>query len=92
MKVVFMSKWSEIARNFTLVAQLGLTLLMPLLMCLGVCWFITSRFSVGGWVYIIGFFFGLGGSFMSAYKFYLAEDKKNKKSDNKKKYNFNSHM
>lgn len=87
-----MSKWSEIARNFTLVAQLGLTLLMPLLMCLGLCWFITTRFGVGGWVYILGFFFGLGGSFMSAYKFYLAEEKKNKKSDNKKKFFFNSHM
>lgn len=87
-----MSKWSEIAKNFSLVAQLGLTLLMPLLMCLGLCWYITSRTSVGGWIYIIGFFFGLGGSFMSAYKFYLSEARKTEKKNEKKKYNFNSHL
>jgi len=87
-----MNAWKDIARNFTLVAQLGLTLLMPLLMCLGLCWLVTSRLGVGSWVYIIGFFFGMGGSFMSAYKFYLAEVKKNEKKDGKHKINFNSHL
>ena len=85
-------KWSEIARNFTLVAQFGLTLLMPLLMCLVACWFISDRFNIGPWIYIIGFFFGLGGSFMSAYKFFLTETSKADRKTDKNKYNFNSHM
>lgn len=87
-----MKKWTDIARNFSLVAQFGLTLLMPLLMCLGLCWFLCDRFSLGAWVYIIGFFFGLGGSFMSAYKFFMLETNKAEKEKDKNKYGVNSHL
>lgn len=89
---VMNKKWSEIARNFSLVAQFGLTLLMPLLMCLLACWFITDRLGVGSWFYIVGFFFGLGGSFMSAYKFFISVTSKADKDTDRKKINFNSHM
>ena len=49
---------------------------------------------VGAWVYIPGFFFGLGGSFMVAYKLYLKIMEDQKKEDKKKhkKVSFNRHM
>ena len=56
---------------------------LPLLLCLIFCSWLSSRFGIGGWIYIPGFFFGLGGSGMTAYKVYLAvmkQEKKNKRS------------
>ncbi len=80
---------SKIFKHLTLLTQLGLSLIMPLLMCLAFCWFLTYKFGVGVWVYILGFFFGLGASFMTAYKFYMSQTRKNK--DDKKKVSFNRH-
>lgn len=46
------------------------------------------------WIYIVGFFFGIGASFMTAYKFYLSEIQKEKKENKnkKKRVSFNKHM
>ena len=57
-----MKQWSEIMRNVTMLSQLGLSFITPLLLCLALCWFIISKTGVGGWIYIPGFFFGMGGS------------------------------
>ena len=57
-----MKQWSEILRNVTMLSQLGLSFITPLLLCLALCWFIISKTGVGVWVYIPGFFFGMGGS------------------------------
>ena len=40
---------------------------------------LTAVFMIGGWIYIPGFIMGLGGSFMTAYKLYLAIMKTQKK-------------
>ncbi|MDD7219655.1 MAG: AtpZ/AtpI family protein [Clostridia bacterium] len=88
-----MKRWSEILRNITMLSQLGLSFITPLLLCLAVCWLISSRTGVGGWIYIAGFFFGLGGSGMVAYKFYLSVNRREKKenTDRKKTVSFNRH-
>ena len=52
-----MKQWSEILRNVTMLSQLGLSFITPLLLCLALCWFIISKTGVGVWVYIPGFFF-----------------------------------
>ena len=70
-----MKQWSEILRNVTMLSQLGLS-------------FITG---VGVWVYIPGFFFGMGGSATVAYKFYLSINKQQKKKHKKDKIYFNRH-
>lgn len=85
-----MKKWGEIGRNLTLLSQLGLSFIMPILICVGLCWFLCDRFGIGGWIYIIGFFFGFGGAFMTAYKFYLSVMSKEKRQD-KKRVSFNKH-
>lgn len=86
-----MSKFSDISKSITMIGQLGLSIIMPTLICIFVCWFITSKTNVGSWIYIVGFFFGIGSSFMTAYKFYQQEVHKLKKNK-KKKVSFNSHL
>lgn len=89
-----MKQWSEIIRNVTMLSQLGLSLITPVLICLAVCWLIVSKTGAGGWVYIPGFFFGLGGSGTVAYKFYLSINRQQKKENKKKKnkVSFNKHL
>ena len=85
-----MKQWSEIIRNVTMLSQLGLSLITPVLICLAVCWLIVSKTGAGGWVYIPG----LGGSGTVAYKFYLSINRQQKKENKKKKnkVSFNRHL
>ena len=55
-----MKKWTDIIEKLTMLTQLSLSLVTPLLLCLGLCWWSSNRWSLGGWIYLIGFFFGLG--------------------------------
>ena len=89
-----MKQWSEIIRNVTMLSQLGLSLITPVLICLAVCWLIVSKTGAGGWVYIPGFFFGLGGSGTVAYKFYLSINRQQRKENKKRKnkVSFNRHL
>ncbi len=87
--------FSRIVGQFAMVGQLGLSLLMPLLMCLFACYFLNTRLSVGVWVYIPGFILGLGASITTAYKVYLStvhkeEKKKIKKGPNE--VSFSKHI
>ena len=93
-KEIGMKQWSEILRNVTMLSQLGLSLITPLLLCLAVCWLIVSKTGVGGWIFIPGFFFGMGGSVTVAYKFYLSINKQQMKENKKKKnkISFNRHL
>jgi len=84
-------QWMDIMRNLTMLSQLGLSFITPLLMCLGACWLLQSKAGVGAWVYIPGFFFGLGSSGMVAWKLYLSVLKKEEKKEKKKGAAFNGH-
>ena len=87
-----MKKWADIIKYITAFTQFGLSFVTPLLLCLGVCWWLSEYTGVGGWGFIPGFFFGLGGSFMVAYKLYLSVTKREKKEKKKEKVSFNRHM
>ena len=82
----------DVFRNLALASQFGISFVSPLLMCVGICWWLTDRFGLGGWVYIPGFFFGLGCSFTVAYKLYLSVTDRLKKEEKKKKISFNKHQ
>lgn len=90
-----MKEISKLLSQFAMVGQLGLSLLMPLLLCLFACYLLCTKLSVGVWVYIPGFIMGLGGSWMTAYKVYLSvvhrEEKKKKARDPNEVY-FNKHF
>lgn len=88
-----MKQWSDLVKNITMLSQLGLSLITPILLCLAICWMLISRTGVGEWIYILGFFFGLGGSGTVAYKFYLSISRQHKKEkEKKKKVSFNRHL
>ena len=52
-----MKKWTGMITNLTMLTQFGLSLVTPLFLCLALCWWLCDRFSVGTWIYLIGFFF-----------------------------------
>lgn len=86
--------WTDIIKNLTILTQFGLSFITPLLLCLCLCWWLYSHTGVGGWVFIPGFFFGMGGSAMVAYKLYLSvmKGQKKEKEKKKKKVSFNRHI
>lgn len=73
------------------IIQLGLTLVIPLLACLYVCYWLCEHTGVGSWVYIIGLIFGIGAGIMTWYKIYLREKNRKKKND-RKPFGFNDHI
>ncbi len=87
-----MKRWNEILKNLTLLTQFGLSLITPLLLCLGLCWYLCEHTGLEGWIFIPGFIFGLGGSATFAWKFYLMTMKKDKKEAKKRGgISFNRH-
>ena len=88
-----MKQWSEILKNLALLTQFGLTLLTPTLMCVLLCYLAVQFLGWGEWIYILGFFFGLGGSADVAWKLYKRTMKNEGKSEKKKNtISFNDHM
>ena len=86
-----MKKWGDIIRNLTMLSQFGLSFITPLLLCLLICWWLPAHLGIGDWVFLPGFFFGLGGSFTVAYKLYLSVTSHQRKEKKKNKVSFNRH-
>ena len=86
-----MKNLSEILKHISMLGQLGLNIIIPIIVCVLVCWLLTDKAGVGEWVYVPGLILGIGASFMSGYKFYLSETKKAAKDKDKNKVSFNKH-
>lgn len=86
-----MKDWANISQRLIMLGQLGLSLMMPLLICLGACYLLTSRAGLGLWVYFPGFIFGLGGSFMTAYKMWISVSAREKERGGQEPPAFNKH-
>ncbi len=86
-------QWSRITQRLVMIGQLGLSLLMPLLLCLFVCYYLNTRLGVPLWVYLPGFVFGLLSSFMTAYKFWLTVQKREREQEEEREQtiSFSSH-
>ncbi len=87
-----MKKSANFIKNITLLGQFSFSLITPLLLCLAISWWLSTHTLIGNWIYIFGFFFGLGGSGMFAYKFYLSVIKKDEADKTDKKISFNDHL
>ena len=84
--------WSEMFKSLTMLSQLGLSLIMPLILCLGASWLIIRYTGAGNWVYIPGFILGLGSSAVTAWKMVrmvTGKQEHNKKADD---IGFNKHL
>lgn len=88
-----MKNLSGIIKQISLISQFGLSLIVPLFMCLALAWVLNVKAGWGLWIYIPAFFFGLGSSFMTAYKFYLLQNKntEREKREDKQRVYFNTH-
>ena len=86
-----MKDWVEISQRLIMLGQLGLSLMMPILICLGICYLLVTKAGLGLWIYIPGFIFGLGASFMTAYKMWLSVTAKEKKKAQEEPPAFNWH-
>jgi hypothetical protein len=85
--------FSKLMTQFAMVGQLGLSLVAPILVCIFICYQLTTGMGLPGWIYIIGIFFGLGGSIMTGYKVYLEViGKTEKKKRDGKEVSFNKHV
>ena len=83
----------EILAQLTLLGQLGLSLAMPILMCLGACYLLCTRLNAPLWIYLPGMILGIGASFMTAYKVYLAVTRKEKRDPrDPDERSYNRHM
>ena len=86
-----MKNLSEIMKHISMLGQLGLTIIIPIILYCLICWLLTDKAGVGEWVFIPGLIFGIGASFMSGYKFYISETKKADKDKDKNKVSYNKH-
>lgn len=77
--------------GITLLSQFGISLTAPLLICLFLCSMLTTHTGLGIWIYIPGFFLGLGSSAMTAWKFFQYVMKKNQTSEQATGISFNEH-
>lgn len=89
-----MKQGVEIWKNISILTQFGLSFITPLLMCVAVCWWLNTHTGLGFWIYIPGFFFGMGGSATVAYKLYcnITRHEKERETKKKQKVSFNRHM
>lgn len=74
-----MNKMYAALENLVWVAQLGVSIIMPLLLCLALCWWLVNSLHWGGWVYVPGILLGLGGggvTFADFAKRWMARAKK----------------
>ena len=86
-----MKDWVEISQRLIMLGQLGLSLMMPILICLGICYLLVTKAGLGLWIYIPGFIFGLGASFMTAYQVWLSVTATEKKKAQEEPPAFNRH-
>ena len=86
---------SKLIGQFAMVEQLGLSLLMPLLMCIVACFLLNTKLGISALIYIPGFILGLGASMTTAYKVYLSvvrKEEKNKLKHGPGEVSFNRHV
>lgn len=87
-----MKNWTGLMKNITMLTQFGLSFIIPTLLCLVLCWWLNTRWEWPVWIFIPGFFFGMGSSGMVAYKFFRSVVNQQKKEKKKVKVSFNRHL
>lgn len=81
-------KWVE---QIAWVGQLGFSLLFPLVCLLGLCWLLTTRFGVGGWVYVPGILLGLAVGASTFLQFARKWMKRAERDAKRRSSGFNQH-
>ena len=83
---------SETLRNLVLIGQLGLSLIMPLLLCFFGAYALTRWCGAGSWVYLPALILGLGASGVTAYRFYLDGKRREEEGAKPARKAYNKHI
>jgi len=84
-------KWLVKAlEDFTWLFQLGLSIVMPLLLCLAACWWLTTRRGWPDWIFIPGCLAGIGGSAV-AFRNFARMIIKRFRNDSRRSSSYNRH-
>ena len=73
------------------LTQLGLNLLLPLVLCLGGCWWAVNHWGWPMWVYIPAILLGLAAGAQNFWVF-AKEHLKRARKDKPRRVGFNSHL
>ncbi len=89
-----MKQWSEIIRNVTMLSQLGLSLITPVLICLAVCWLIVSKTGAGdGFISpVFSLVLEVPGQWHINFIFLLTDSREKENRKKKNKVSFNRHL
>lgn len=68
----------NIGKSFALVTQIGISILVPIGLCMIGANYLMGKFQVGNWVMILAIVMGIGAGFLNVYKmlegFYKKKD------------------
>lgn len=59
----------KLLRGLAWLTQLGLSIIAPPVLCIGGCYWLQSRYDLGGWIMALGIVLGLGASVSGALQF-----------------------
>lgn len=86
-----MRKGFGLLKNIVWLTQLGLSIAAPPVLCiLGSVW-LRNRFSLGGWVVVLGVVLGVGASFLSLWQNLCQMDRQAREADRDPGTGFNDH-
>lgn len=71
----------KLLQNLTYLTQVGLTIAIPLILCIfGASW-LQQKFDLGGWVVLVGIILGIGGAVSSLAEFIKMGNRQAKKNE-----------
>jgi len=88
-----MKSFFKALEDLTWFMQLGISLLMPLALCMLLCFWLMQRFGVGPWVFIPGILLGIGSGAVSLHSFYrMIMRRQDNEIPKKSAVRFNRHL
>ncbi len=87
-----MNSLIRIAKYLAWLTQFGLSVVMPLLLCvLGSLW-LRSRFSLGSWIVVVGILLGIGGAASGLWSSLKQINRAARQEDKEQTISFNDHL
>ena len=78
--------WIQAVKTALTCAQLGLTTIAPLILCMALTWWIRKQFSLGSWVTLIGLLVGLAAMTLTLIRYLLLYIRDSKKREEERKH------
>lgn len=67
-------------KNLSMLSQLGLSVIVPPLLCILLSTWLKNKFGLGDWVVVVGILFGVAGGITSLFNYFKIAIKDAKKS------------